>query len=261
MNTKSTHASKSLLRAASLILAALSGATVVHAVTPVTTGWTLVNSGDGGWTLTDAVESSQGWDLSYYGGTDPYANNNRIDSATTQGVSVTAGNYYFRGLNLSGATAYRGTGKFFEGVTLQSGTYTVTFDVGTFSASYALTSTAVIGVNLLATSTGDGNLWNDRITTGITATLAPLPGVGATSWIYTFMIDDTTTTAGGASVIGSTAGFVIRANLPNNQSFTFDNLTLTYTPAAIPEPATTAMLGGLGVLLLVAGMRFARCRR
>lgn len=212
--------------------------TTVHAALPTSgTGWALVENPDidGAYVLTDAVESYQDWTMDA----------NISSSADKGGLTPVTGSIFYYGAR--GGTSGNNTGvrKYFDDtLVVQAGTYTVTFSIGNMNdTTYSPPWTA----SLLADD-GKGSIWGHTIpvSEGSGATLTkdtPTPAAG--QWVtftYTWIIGND------SAAIGKTLGFGIQDS-STNKAYAFDNLTITYMPAAsVPEPATlAALLGGLAL--------------
>ncbi|MDR1281702.1 MAG: hypothetical protein LBK99_12890, partial [Opitutaceae bacterium] len=158
----------------------------------------------------------------------------------------------------NGQTGDHHVDRFFDaGITIQEGTYTITFSMGKLD-SLAFMSNKFAGL------ISDSWSWNNRITSGMTIESGPTPNTENkwVTWKITYTVDAETKSAAGTSVVGTRLGFAILASGDgSSSSYAFDNLTIAYTPnSVVPEPATTAALAGMIVLLAVLGFRARRHR-
>ncbi|RRJ95428.1 hypothetical protein Ga0100231_015085 [Opitutaceae bacterium TAV4] len=211
-------------------------------------GWTLTENPDGGWTLIDTVDFND-WTRQ---------NMNGSGADSTGGLTVLTGSNF---LYSTSATGDHQVNRFYNGLTIQPGTYTITFSVGRLNTPDGFLSPGFSGLVSGSWS------WNNRITTGRTASAtntAPASENWST-WSVTYTIDADTTVGGGTAprptVVGTTLGFAILANgNGSTANYAFDNLTITYAPfPTVPEPAETAVFAGAMFLLLAVTLR--HCRR
>ncbi len=152
---------------------------------------TLINSGSGwtqyststGWVLYDTVETGN-W--SVLGGS---------FSTGQDGLTPTNGSSFFNGSNTGTTAQNRGIDRLYSGVTLQAGTYTVTFDMGDFTSTAFASGSREI--KLMGDTSDNGYSYSDRISTGIQEVSTTTPVDGWTTWTYSFTVTSSTLNVGG----------------------------------------------------------------
>lgn len=181
--------------------------------------------------LSDAVEGTGGWQIS--------GNTLHFFGANTAGLSPTAGVDMMHLQNIGGRVA----SKSFSALSLQAGTYTLSFDIGRFNNA-PLASIDTIGMTV------GGAL------RAATSESKPTHTGGGTWQTWSLVYD----IAFGDLALGQGLGFALTsANSGQNRNGAFDNLRIDFVaasaPPAVPEPGAGALVG-----VALAGLALARRR-
>lgn len=223
--------------------------TALHATLPTSgIGWTLTENPNGSWVLVDLVDD--GWTTN--------ARATMTNEASYGGLTAEAGDrFYYATHPVGNATGDHLVQRTFDsGITLQEGTYTVTFKVGKLDGVDFLPINAYVGLY-----SGTWNYNTARISsTALTAVRSNPTNTEWVEWTFTYVIDADTKTVGTTptSVVGTQLGFVILSNSNSTSataSYAFDSLNITYTPASIPESGTTAVLVSAAMLIVAIGLK------
>ncbi len=179
--------------------------------------------------VSDPVQSNDGWSVT----------GNGLHFLTACcGTAPTAGSEYMHIQNVGGRVA----SKTFAGLTLAAGTYTVSFDIGSFNNAPFAEFTAGL--------TAGGDLLSPL------SASTPTPARSTVrTWTLSYEI------LFGAADLGESLGFKLTApNSGISRNASFDNLKIDFVaatqPSQVPEPATLALVG-----LALAGLGLASRRK